>query len=164
MSNKTLAEIHSELSKLKRRKRELFSFIDSTLLALEGNGAMPQRQWSTYKRAFDINGWFIGQSKRAIEIYKYQFNEAQNTLNSGKASSRKRKCCKKQITRFKHAIEDEENTVEKLLQEVRILKAEAREKAIELKPEFKEIFKEFDTNEEKINTLYKELDIIRDKK
>ncbi len=164
MSNKTLAEIHSELSKLKRRKRELFSFIDSTLLALEEDGAMPQRQWSTYKRAFDINGWFIGQSKRAIEIYKYQFNEAQNTLNSGKASSRKRKCCEKQITRFKHAIEDEENTVEKLLQEVRILKAEAREKAIELKPEFKEIFKEFDTNEEKINTLYKELDIIRDKK
>ena len=164
MSNKTLAEIHSELSQLKRRKKELFSFIDSTLLALEGNGAMPQRQWSTYKRAFDINGWFIGQSKRAIEIYKYQFNEAQNTLNSGKASSRKRKCCEKQITRFKHAIEDEENTVEKLLQEVRILKAKAREKAIELKPEFKEIFKEFDTNEEKINTLYKELDIIRDKK
>lgn len=62
------------------------------------------------------------------------------------------------------AIKNEENTVEKLLQEIRILKAEAREKAIELKPEFKEIFKEFDTNNEKINTLHKELDIIRDKK
>ena len=164
MSNKTLAEIHSELSQLKRRKKDLFSFMDSTLLALEEDGAMPQRQWSTYKRAFDINGWFIGQSKRAIEIYKYKLNEAQETLNSGRASSRKRKCCEKQITRLECAIENEENTVKKLLQEVRTLKAEAREKAIELKPEFKEIFKEYDTNNEKINTLYKELDIVRDKK
>ena len=41
MSNKTLVEIHSELSQLKRRKKELFSFINSTLLALEEDGAMP---------------------------------------------------------------------------------------------------------------------------
>lgn len=164
MSNKTLAEIHSELSQLKRRKKELFSFIDSTLLALEEDGAMPQRQWITYKRAFNINGWFIGQSKRAIEIYKYQLNKAQETLNSGRASSGKRKYCENQITRLECAIENEENTVKKILQEVRALKAEARKKAVELKPYLKEIFEEHDTNNEKINTLHKELDIIRDKK